>query len=105
MKTKYLLFAFVLLLGLVSCEKEENPIEAPVGEFTFVTDSLEVTCTSTSTGDIITLTWEFGDTKFNVEENNEVVTHEYDSAGTYSVTLTAANGSGHGIDVQDVTVQ
>ncbi|MBL4624418.1 MAG: PKD domain-containing protein [Flavobacteriales bacterium] len=106
MKTKFTLLACLLIFSLLSCEKEEdNPIEPPVGGFTFTTDSLDVTCTSTSTGEIITLTWEFGDTGFNTDENNQVVTHSYDSAGTYSITLTAANGSGHGIDIQDVTVQ
>ncbi|MDA9563965.1 PKD domain-containing protein [Flavobacteriales bacterium] len=104
MKNLIIPFLAIVTVGFFSCQPEEELEELPVAGYTYATDSLEVTCTSTSTGTIVSLTWEFGDTGFNTDEDNEVVTHEYDSAGTYSITLTAANGSGHGVDVQTVTV-
>lgn len=104
MKNYHFPLLVLLAVSFFSCQPEEELEELPVAGFTYVTDSLEVTCTSTSTGTIVSLTWEFGDTGFNTDEENKVVTHEYDSAGTYSITLTAANGSGHGVDVQTVTV-
>lgn len=105
MRFLVVIISAVALLWLSSCEKDKDPIaDPPEGSFTWVKDSLKVTCTSTSTGNIVSLTWEFGDGGFNIDSSNVVVEHTYDTAGTYSITLTAANGAGHGKDIQEVTV-
>ncbi len=53
---------------------------------------LSVTFTDTSTGSPTTWNWNFGDRTSNSTVKNP--THQYSSAGTYTVTLTASNTAG-----------
>ncbi|MBI1277003.1 MAG: PKD domain-containing protein, partial [Anaerolineaceae bacterium] len=53
---------------------------------------LTVTFTNASSGDNVAYTWDFGDGSPVSAEQNPV--HVYNQAGTYNVTLTAANGAG-----------
>ena len=54
---------------------------------------------SNSIGDIISLTWVFGDAGFNSDQDIDVALYVYDTEGTYPITLTAANGSAHSVSV------
>ena len=73
---------------------------APVASFTTSTTSgtydLPVTFTSTSTGPIDTLMWDFGD---GATSSALSPTHVYTEAGTYTVTLTAEGPGGSDIAI------
>ncbi len=81
-----------------ACITVEHP--APVAGFTSSTTSgiydLPVTFTSTSTGEISSLAWDFGDGGTSSELNP---THTYTEAGTYTVTLTASGPGGDDMEV------
>ncbi len=72
-----------------------TPVSAPVANFTGIpltgTAPLIVQFTDTSTGTPTSWNWSFGDTSFSAAQNPS---HTYSTAGTYSVTLTAANAGG-----------
>ena len=81
-----------------SCITVTDP--APVASFTPSTTSgtydLPVTFTSTSTGPIDTLMWDFGD---GATSSALSPTHIYQEAGTYTVTLTAEGPGGSDIAI------
>jgi PKD repeat protein len=89
--------AFTILPGTVTIEA------APVASFTSSTQNgeapLSVTFTSTATGSMSSLQWDFGDGQTSTQSE---VTHKYAEAGNYSVTLTAA-GVG-GVHISEPTV-
>ncbi|MBL6915355.1 MAG: PKD domain-containing protein, partial [Planctomycetes bacterium] len=81
-----------------ACITVEHP--APVAGFTPSTTSgiydLPVTFTSTSTGEISSLAWDFGDGATSSALNP---THTYTEAGTYTVTLTASGPGGDDAEI------
>lgn len=77
------------------------PPDAPVSSFTFNATDLSVTFTDTSTGDIASWFWDFGD---GTTSNEEDPTHAYQQGGTYTVQLTVGNAGGSDTSAQDVTI-
>ena len=73
----------------------------PVSSFTFNATDLNVSFTDTSTGDIASWFWDFGD---GTTSNEEDPTHAYPQGGTYTVQLTVGNAGGSDTSVQDVTI-
>ena len=53
--------------------------------FTFSTDQLKLTLTNTSSGDVASQMWDFGDGDLSTKESPE---HTYSMTGTYTVCLT-----------------
>lgn len=88
--------ALAVACAMVSCTKPNDdpkpgPDEkAPVANFTFSANALTVSFTNTSEN-ATSYKWEFGDGETSKEASPK---HEYASAGTYTVKLTAANASG-----------
>lgn len=75
----------------------EQPVNsAPVASFTANTNDLSVTLNGSQSsdidGDALTYTWDFGDGN---SANAVTTSHDYASAGTYSVSLTVDDGQGH----------
>jgi PGF-pre-PGF domain-containing protein len=72
-----------------------NPVSIPVASFSAAPTSgntpLTVTFTDTSTGSPTYWAWNFGDGGTSAAQNP---THTYTQAGTYTVSLTAANSAG-----------
>lgn len=68
----------------------EPELKDPVADFTYEADGLAVTFTNKST-DATTYKWAFGDDETSKEASPK---HEYATAGTYNVVLTAANAAG-----------
>jgi PKD repeat protein len=66
----------------------------PVASFTVAPEAQTVgkglTFTSTSTGTISSIQWDFGD---GITSTSPIIIHVYNNPGTYTVTLTARNGS------------
>jgi PKD repeat protein len=88
------LILFFLTLSIVSCkkEKEDEPeIKTPVANFTYGNSpvKLGIKFNNTST-DASEYSWVFGDGTSSTDTNP---THSYAENGTYTVTLTATNGS------------
>jgi PKD repeat protein len=74
----------------------------PVANFSFSKSGLVVTFTDTSNPPATSWQWNFGDgTPLNTQQNP---VHAYAAAGTYNVTLTAANAGGSSGAVKPVTV-
>jgi PKD repeat protein len=65
---------------------------APVANFDFTKSGLQVTFTDRSTANPTSWQWNFGDSTSLSAQQNPV--HTYAAAGTYTVTLTAANAGG-----------
>ena len=82
------------------CQSVEISCYAPIPEFTYQADSLEVTFTDQSQ-DAQNYLWDFGDGEQSVDQNP---VHEYDSEGTYTVCLTAENACGTDSVCQTVTI-
>ena len=79
---------------------------APVASFTMDDDTGDfphtVVFTNTSTGDSLTYEWDFGDgSPVSTDENP---THEYASAGVYTVTLTATSPDDETDDATDSVI-
>ena len=74
---------------------------APVANFTSVISNREVTFTDTSTGVPTSWYWDFGDGYFSTEDDP---VHEYQTAGTRTVTLVARNAGGRDTHAVAVTV-
>jgi len=72
----------------------QNPVAAPVANFTFTGDNnfapCKVTFTNTSTN-AVTYSWNFGDSKTSTLKNPS---HVFANGGTFNVTLTATNSVG-----------
>jgi PKD repeat protein len=75
--------------------------DAPTAAFTHTTNNLEAAFTNTSSGQIDSLLWDFGDGTTSTEQNPS---HIYAAAGTYNVTLTVTNAGGANNTSQQVTV-
>ena len=81
------------------------PYVAPTANFsgsptsgTFVCGyGFDVQFTDTSTGDVSSWLWDFGDGETSTEQNP---THRYSSAGTYTVTLTATGPAGSDSEIK-----
>jgi PKD repeat protein len=82
-----------------------TPTPAPVANFTYTpsspTTSTPVTFTDTSTNTPTSWNWTFGD-GFN--GSGSTVTHTFATAGSYTVTLTAANSAGSNATSKTLTV-
>ena len=77
--------------------------EPPDADFTYSQDNLTVQFNSTSTdtdGSVTGWLWEFGDGTLSLLEN---VTHNYTSAGTYTVNLTVTDDDGATDSMSKVT--
>ena len=75
----------------------EQPVNsAPVASFTANTNDLSVTLNGSQSsdidGDALTYIWDFGDGN---SANTVTTSHDYASAGTYSVSLTVDDGQDH----------
>jgi PKD repeat protein len=84
----------VFVSGYTTCEAVTNPT-SPVADFSSDvrtgTDRLTVTFTDTSANLPTFWYWTFGD---GTNSNDQNPKHEYNSAGTYTVTLTVKNKAG-----------
>ncbi len=78
---------------------------APTADFTSVCTDLQCVFTNTSSdpdvGDTLTYLWDFGDGTTSTEENP---THDYTADGTYTVSLTADDGTDNHTTMADVAV-
>lgn len=77
----------------------------PVASFTVTPESQTVgktlIFTSTSTGTISSIQWDFGD---GITSTSSTVPHAYNAPGTYTVSLTARNGSQLSTATKQVTI-
>jgi len=90
-----LLSALLLALGLLSCDTVDQealpipPVDALVASFVQTPQcgdtTITFTFTETYTGDVDSLTWEFGDGQTSTDLKP---THRYTTPGTYAATLT-----------------
>ncbi|KFI34684.1 hypothetical protein HY02_04360, partial [Peptococcaceae bacterium SCADC1_2_3] len=82
------------------------PNQSPIASFTYITNGLLATFTSTSTdpeGGPLTYLWDFGDGTSSTEQNPE---HYYDLAGKHQVTLKVVDGKGLSAAItQEITVE
>lgn len=92
----YLMTSLALVFAFASCEKPtpddpnkepQEEVKDPVAHFEYEVNGLSVTFNNKST-DATSYKWDFGDEETSKEANP---THEYAAAGTYTVSLTAAN--------------
>ena len=91
-KNLFLLTILLSTIGIYSCG-DDNPVVEPTlprASFTFETNDLEVTFSSTSTN-ATTFAWDFGDGNTGTGEN---ITHTYAAGGDYTVKLKASNTDG-----------
>ena len=81
---------------------------APTAGFTATPTSgstpLSVTFTHTSTGQLESATWDFGDGSPLLADLTQVVTHTYTQSGTYTAVLTVSNQSGSDSAARLITV-
>ena len=98
-KVLYFLAAAVFAVAMAACSKpapsgdqpgDDTPAAAPVADFDFSVDGLKVTFTNKSQN-ATAYKWDFGDDETSKEASPS---HTYSAAGTYTVTLTAANADG-----------
>ena len=93
-------------IAIRSLESTDDPIYPtlgdPVADFTFETSNLEATFTNTS-NNAISYEWNFGDGTGTSNEASPSYT--YAQEGTYTVQLTANNGSESSVITKDVIVE
>jgi PKD repeat protein len=77
------------------------PVASFSGDPSAGTAPLSVEFTDTSTNSPTTWTWDFGD---GGTSTSEEPTHTYTAAGSYTVSLTAANNAGSNVSVQKNTI-
>ncbi len=83
----------------------EAVLLVPAADFSFDRSTIEagesVTLTNRTTGEVDLLEWDFGDGESSVGDSAK---HTYDTAGTYTVTLTASNAAGSSSTSTKITV-
>jgi len=91
-RLSWALMAFVLIAQFTSCKKNDPVPPAVIASFTFQVDAadyMKVQFTNASQ-EYATLAWDFGDGGTSIEVNPS---HTFAALGTYTVKLTATNGS------------
>ncbi|NHF58608.1 PKD domain-containing protein [Flavobacteriaceae bacterium TP-CH-4] len=83
--------SFLFFVILIGCEEDDPTADAPYTLFTFEVADLTVAFRNGSTDNPESYNWDFGDGQTSTEVNP---THTYQEGGTYTVVLTASNGSG-----------
>ncbi len=108
---KHLLLLFVIAqLSCILDEIPDAPGGNPTASFTIGNNGCEAPCTvsftSTSTGDITTYSWDFGDPGSGSSNTSglENPGHEYAVAGTYTVSLTVSGPGGTDEVTNEVTI-
>ncbi len=91
----------VAVRSLESTEVLEPPVQSPSASFTAEISDLEVIFTNTSSN-ATSYSWDFGDDTGT--STDEDPTYNYAEPGTYTVTLTASNGSESADYTQELTV-
>jgi len=83
----------------------ETVLLVPTADFSFDRDTIEegdsIDFTSRTTGEVDLLEWDFGDGQSSV---GPTATHTYDTAGSYTITLTASNAAGPSTTSTEITV-
>lgn len=99
MKKVFYLLAAAAALTLAACgktdkpgddSKNQDPAAAPTADFEYAIDGLKVTFTDKS-ANAVSYKWDFGDGE---TAKTASPTHEYATAGQYTVKLTVANADG-----------
>lgn len=93
-KKSWLILTSLVMLFMISCEKEEPPVDTdnPIASFQFEVDGtnfLQVAFTNFSQN-ASDYSWDFGDGNTSTDESP---THTYAAGGSYEVVLTATKGS------------
>ncbi|WP_430908254.1 PKD domain-containing protein [Maribacter sp. 2-571] len=91
----------ILTIVLAGCKEDDPTIDAPYTLFTFDVAELTVTFKNASVDGPESYRWDFGDGQTSTEESP---TYSYQEGGTYTVVLTASNGSGEDRFERSVTV-
>jgi len=91
---------------LISEESEELALNPPAVDFSITPESgtqpLLIHCSDTSTGDIISWLWQFGDGNISTEQNPS---HLYESAGEFTINLTIYGPGAEGGVSKEKTLQ
>jgi PKD repeat protein len=80
----------------------DDPLAAPVADFTFEVSGLSVLFTDASTGSPTAWSWSFGDNKSSTAQSPM---HTFPEAGSYTVSLTVTAAGGQSTKSKFVTVQ
>ncbi|SMO65669.1 PKD domain-containing protein [Saccharicrinis carchari] len=97
MKTFRILGLMLLGMLMVHCGKEDAV--APIADFQFSVDGIEVVFVGVATN-ASSYSWDFGDGNTSDEQNP---THVYDKPGDYEVTFTAAGDGGADSQTKTIT--
>jgi PKD repeat protein len=104
-KTTWVLLSALAMLFIVSCGDDDDPMtsENPIASFQFEIDAtnfLQVTFTNFSQN-ANSYSWDFGDGESSTEDNP---VHTYSEGGTYTVVLTASNGTESATRSETITI-
>lgn len=108
MKKLQLLFSVILFsLALTSCSDDDEVFELvaePVADFTYenAADNPQLVSFINNSEDAEEFIWDFGDESDIATQKHP--THRYETAGVYTVTLTAVNGEASNQASQEITV-
>jgi PKD repeat protein len=87
----------------INASQPPVPPEELEADFEVQIAGLTILILDTSTGDIVSWHWDFGDGQ--TSEENPPLSHNYTASGTYSVTLTVTDSAGNtDIKTKEVTV-
>jgi PKD repeat protein len=111
-KLSFQAFWLLMMVFTVSaCKKEETPtptptpLAKPVVSFGFPNTGLNAPCdvvfTNITSGESVSYQWDFGDGGVSTDKTP---THRYNTAGTYTVVLTASNSGGSGTASKSITI-
>jgi PKD repeat protein len=92
------LISYEQLIASASGQHESSPVADFTATPTSGTAPLTVNFTDQSTNNPTSWQWDFGDGNTSTQQN---LTHTYNNAGTYSVTLTATNSYGSNIKTKN----
>ncbi|MEM6763808.1 MAG: PKD domain-containing protein [Bacteroidota bacterium] len=98
------LSAFVFMVALTACDDDDDdpdPVVQPTAAFSFDANELTVTFNNSSTS-AVSSSWDFGDGNTSIDRSP---THTYEVGGTYTVSLTVANGTLTDNTSQSITVE